>query len=96
MTGSGPAVCPGGACYYGAGWFVRPTHGDANWWHGGSLPGTTAMLVRTYDNVAWIGLFNGRVLTPTLDSVAELDAALWKAFAGVTSFPAQDLFPTFR
>lgn len=96
MTGSGPAVCANGACYYGAGWFVRPTQGDANWWHGGSLPGTTAMLVRTYDNVAWIGLFNGRVLTPTLDSVAELDAALWKAFAGVTSFPAHDLFPTFR
>src|SRR3954467_3133968 len=96
MTGTGPAVCPGGACYYGAGWFVRPTHGDANWWHGGSLPGTTAMLVRTYDNVAWIGLFNGRVLTPTFDSVAELDATLWKAFAGVTSFPAQDLFATFR
>jgi beta-lactamase family protein len=33
---------------------------------------------------------------PTFDSVAELDATLWKAFAGVTSFPTHDLFPTFR
>jgi hypothetical protein len=54
------------------------------------------MLVRTYDNVAWIGLFNGRVVTPTTNSEPELDATLWKAFAGVTSFPAHDLFPTFR
>ena len=96
MTGTGPAVCASGACYYGAGWFVRPTQGDANWWHGGSMPGATAMLVRTYDNVAWIGLFNGRVVTPTVNSEPELDATLWKAFAGVTSFPAHDLFPTFR
>ncbi len=96
MTGTGPAVCASGACYYGAGWFVRPTQGNANWWHGGSMPGATAMLVRTYDNVAWIGLFNGRVVTPTANSEPELDATLWKAFAGVTSFPAHDLFPTFR
>ena len=96
MTGAGPAACADGACYYGAGWFVRPTHGDANWWHGGSLPGATAMLVRTYDNVAWIGLFNGRVVTPTTNSESELDATLWKAFSGVTSFPTHDLFPTFR
>lgn len=79
-----------------AGWFVRPTRGDANWWPGGSLPGATAMLVRTYDNVAWIGLFNGRVVTPTTNSEPELDATLGKAFEGVTSFPTHDLFPTFR
>jgi N-acyl-D-amino-acid deacylase len=96
MTGNGPAVCAGGACYYGAGWFVRPTQGDANWWHGGSTPGATAMLVRTYDNVAWIGLFNGRVVTSTVNSEPELYATLWEAFAGITSFPAHDLFPTFR
>jgi CubicO group peptidase (beta-lactamase class C family) len=95
MTGTGPAVCASGACYYGAGWFVRPTQGDANWWHGGSMHGATAMLVRTYDNVAWIGLFNGRTVSP-VNSEPELDAALWKAFAGVTSFATHDLFSTFR
>jgi len=94
MTGSGAAVCPDGACYYGAGWFVRPTQGDASWWHGGTLPGTTAMLVRTYHNFSWVGLFNARSLTANLE--AELDAALWKALAGATSYPTHDLFSTFR
>jgi CubicO group peptidase (beta-lactamase class C family) len=94
MTSSGAAVCPDGACYYGAGWFVRPTQGDANWWHGGTLPGTTGMLVRTYHNFSLVGLFNARSLTANLE--AELDAALRNALAGVTSFPAHDLFSTFR
>jgi CubicO group peptidase (beta-lactamase class C family) len=94
MTGSGPAVCGNGACYYGFGWFVRPTQGDANWWHGGTLPGTTGMLVRTHHNFAWVGLFNARSMTANLE--AELDAALATAFTGVTSFPAHDLFSTFR
>ena len=94
MTGSGPAVCGNGSCYYGFGWFVRPTQGDANWWHGGTLPGTTGMLVRTYHNFAWVGLFNARSMTANLE--AELDAALAKAFTGVTSFPTHDLFSTFR
>ena len=96
MTSSGaPFGCGNGTCYYGAGWFVRPTQGDANWWHGGSLPGATAMLVRTYNNVAWIGLFNGRTISP-INSEPELDATLWNAFAGVTSFPTHDLFSNFR
>ena len=59
-----------------------------------TLPGTTGMLVRTHHNYAWVGLFNTRSLTANLE--AELDAALWKALAGVTSFPAHDLFSTFR
>jgi hypothetical protein len=94
MTGSGATVCASGACYYGAGWFVRPTQGDASWWHGGTLPGTTAMLVRTYHNFSLVGLLNARSLTANLE--AELDAALWNGLAGVTSFPAHDLFSTFR
>ena len=94
MTSKGATACNNGACYYGAGWFVRPTQGDANWWHGGTLPGTTAMLVRTYNNFSWVGLVNTRSLTANLE--AELDAALWNAFAGVTSFPTHDLFSTFR
>ena len=94
MTSSGAPVCAGGACYYGAGWFVRPTQGDANWWHGGTLPGTTAMLVRPYTNFSWVGLLNARSFSANLE--AELDAALGKAFAGVTSFPTHDLFSTFR
>ena len=92
MTGSGaPFACGAGTCYYGAGWFVRPS--DGYWWHGGSLPGTTAML-GSFKNVAWIGLMNARSISPNSES--ELGTALWNAFAGVTSFPTHDLFPTFR
>ncbi|HEX6749461.1 MAG TPA: serine hydrolase domain-containing protein [Longimicrobium sp.] len=94
MTGSGPDQCAGGACYYAFGWWVRPTQGDATWWHTGTLPGTTSILVRTYDNFSWVGLFNTRSLTANLE--VEVDAALRNAFAGVTSFPTHDLFSTFQ
>jgi CubicO group peptidase (beta-lactamase class C family) len=93
MTSNGVVVCSG-ACQYAAGWLVRPTQGDANWWHGGSLPGTTSILVRSYHDFSWVALFNARSGTGNLDG--ELDAALWTALAGATSFPAHDLFATFR
>jgi N-acyl-D-amino-acid deacylase len=94
MTSNGAAVCAGGACYYAGGWLIRPTQGDANWWHGGSLPGTTSILVRSYHNFSWVALFNARSATGTFDG--ELDAALWGALASVTSFPTHDLFSAFR
>ena len=93
MTSSGAAVCAGGACHYAGGWLVRPTQGEANWWHGGSLPGTTSILVRSYHNFSWVALFNARSATGSFDG--ELDTALWNALANVTSFPTHDLFATF-
>ena len=93
MTSDGPVVCASGACHYAFGWLVRPTQGDATWWHTGSLPGTTSILVRSYHDFSWVALFNARV-EPGFTS--ELDAALWDALASVTSFPTHDLFSTFR
>ena len=93
MTGSGATVCPDGTCYYAAGWFVRPVQSGATWWHGGDLPGTKSMLVRSYHNVSWVALFN--IGAPS-GLVNELDAALWDALGTMTSFPTQDLFPSFR
>jgi N-acyl-D-amino-acid deacylase len=93
MTGSGPDQCAGGACYYAFGWWVRPNQGDATWWHGGDLPSTKSILVRSANDFAWAALFN--TAAPN-DFVSELDAALWKTLASVTSFPAHDLFSTFR
>jgi len=93
MTSNGPAACAGGACFYAGGWLVRPTQGDASWWHGGSLPGTTSILVRSYHNFSWVALFNARSGTGLDD---ELDTALWNALALATSFPAHDLFATFQ
>ncbi|MFL5488681.1 MAG: serine hydrolase domain-containing protein [Gemmatimonadaceae bacterium] len=92
MTGSGATSC-NGSCYYAAGWVVRPVGSGATWWHGGDLPGTKSMLVRSYYNISWVALFNAGA-PPKFNG--ELDAALWDALAGVTSFPTQDLFATFR
>jgi hypothetical protein len=94
MTGSGPVLCATSGCYYAFGWLVRPTQGDATWSHGGSLPGTTSILVRSYHNFSWVALFNARSGAGSFDG--ELDAALWSALASVTSFPTHDLFSTFR
>jgi len=47
--------------WYGCGWSVRPTRdGKANFWHNGSLPGTSTLLVRRGDGVSFAALFNQR------------------------------------
>ena len=40
---------------YARGWTVNRL---SNWWHGGSLPGTTAILVRTASGFCWAALAN--------------------------------------
>lgn len=93
MTSNGTTVCPDGSCFYAGGWNVRPVQGDATWSHGGDLPGTKAILVRSYTGVSWVALFN----TAAPNSlVGELDTALWNSLGKMTSFPTNDLFSTFR
>ena len=75
----------GAAAYYALGWQVRPTGGDANWWHTGSLPGTSTILVRTANNLSWVALFNSRPAAS--DSFFnELDSELWRAVNAVTEW----------
>ena len=93
MTSNGATACPDGSCYYAGGWVVRPVQNGATWWHGGDLPGTKAILVRSYYNVSWVALFNAGAPN---SFTSELDIALWKALGGMTSFPSGDLFLTFR
>ena len=94
MTSTGPTACPGSGCKYAFGWWVLPTQGDATWYHGGTLPGTTAMLVRSDDNYSWVALFNTRSLTANLELA--LYTLLSQLHAGVTTSPTHDLFSTFR
>ena len=89
----GPPLWTGSPLHYGLGWLVRPTGGDANWWHDGSLPGTSTLLVRNYDGVAWAALFNRRSSNQSGSFSGALDALLWNALAGVTGWPTHDLFP---
>jgi N-acyl-D-amino-acid deacylase len=72
--------------WYGLGFDIRPAGKDANWWHGGSLPGTTTLLVRTHHGFAWAALFNARPAGKSNIGV-DLDRGLWQAFSEVTSWP---------
>lgn len=51
---------------YARGWSVNKV---PNWWHGGSLPGTSTIMVHTARGLCWAGLLNGRTegLGPALD-----------------------------
>jgi len=89
-----PPLWVGESYWYGMGWFVRPVPWDgANWWHTGSLPGTSALLVKTHNGLTWAALFNSRPEYPAgRDFITELDNSLWLAQSEVTAWPAHDLF----
>jgi CubicO group peptidase (beta-lactamase class C family) len=77
MTGS--TANPGYAC----GWARNSV---PNYWHGGSLPGTSTVLVRTNSKFVWAALANSRSPDPNLDGM------MWEINAAVPSWPAHDLF----
>lgn len=65
---------PGYAC----GWAVNR---QPNWWHGGSLPGTTTLVVRTASGMCWSVLANTRFRKPSepkKSTDAALDGLMWK------------------
>jgi N-acyl-D-amino-acid deacylase len=80
--------------YYACGWNVRPKgNGKANYWHNGSLPGTFTLLVRRYDGLSWVALFNQRSENSNLPDSA-IDGALHRAADSVDEWPDVDLFRT--
>lgn len=91
----GAPLWVGSSYYYGMGWLVRPVGAEANWWHDGSLPGTTALLVRAHNGLAWAALFNARAGGAAGSFAADLDQALWDAIAMVSAWPAHDLFAEY-
>jgi D-alanyl-D-alanine carboxypeptidase len=74
---------------YACGWLVNPV---GNWWHQGSLPGTATEIARTVGRGRYnfVILINTRNPNPAFS--ADLDRLFWVAEAGVTSWPAVDLF----
>ncbi|MDP8982873.1 MAG: beta-lactamase family protein [Acidobacteriota bacterium] len=81
--------------WYGFGWSVRPVGRDANWWHNGSLSGTTTLMVRTSQGMQWAALFNSSPREQ--DKLFEdLDPGLWDALTSVKNWPTHDLFSQFR
>ncbi|MGA9979213.1 MAG: serine hydrolase domain-containing protein, partial [Candidatus Sulfotelmatobacter sp.] len=75
MTTPGPANRSSGEVKYARGWDVR-NNGRGNWWHNGSLPGTTAILVRTATGFCWAALVNTR-RQPADDINLALDRMVW-------------------
>jgi len=83
------------AVYYACGWNVRPKgNGKANYWHNGSLPGTFTLLVRRFDGLSWVALFNQRSESSKQPDSA-IDGALHRAADSVAEWPDTDLFTTF-
>jgi N-acyl-D-amino-acid deacylase len=93
MTARPATVWDGSAFHYGAGWLVRPQQG--NWWHNGSLPGTSSLIVRTGTGLAWAVLFNARSMGSGSTFDPEIDPAVWQAVGQVTTWPAHDLFSQY-
>jgi N-acyl-D-amino-acid deacylase len=82
--------------HYGCGWMVRPDpanpiHGQPNYWHSGSLPGTATLLVRRRDGLSWAVLFNQRSHSARRPDT-DIDPAMHRAAAAVTAWPGGDLF----
>jgi hypothetical protein len=57
---------------YAKGWAVNKA---PNWWHNGSLPGTSSIAVRTHSGFCWAAFTNTRRNNSALDG--DLDGLIW-------------------
>jgi len=57
---------------YAKGWAVNKS---GNWWHSGSLPGTTTVAVRTHSGFCWAAFTNTSRRNSQIDG--DLDALNW-------------------
>ncbi len=83
------------AAFYGLGTQVRPINGHsglgANWWHGGSLPGTITYAVRLASGWSWVAFFNTR--PPKSDNFSgDIDKSINAALRATTPPATGDLF----
>jgi CubicO group peptidase (beta-lactamase class C family) len=74
MTTPAPAYPPGPA-RYARGWMVSD-NGAGNWWHNGSLPGSTTIMVRTSTGMCWAALTNTRT-QPSTEIDTAIDQMMW-------------------
>jgi CubicO group peptidase (beta-lactamase class C family) len=85
MTTPVPAYPPGDV-RYARGWMVR-NNGAGPWWHNGSLPGTTAIMVRTPTGFCWAALANTRT-QPDNEIDTAIDQMMWNMVRTVPSWNA--------
>jgi CubicO group peptidase (beta-lactamase class C family) len=83
MTTPSPAFPASSAAKYARGWMV----GSGNWWHNGSLPGSTTIMVRTATGMCWAALANTR--TEPHDEIDNaLDGTMWAMARSVPGWGA--------
>jgi CubicO group peptidase (beta-lactamase class C family) len=75
MTTPSPAYPQSSPAKYARGWMVRD-NGAGNWWHNGSLPGSTTIMVRTSTGLCWAALTNTRTEPSDVINSA-LDQMMW-------------------
>jgi CubicO group peptidase (beta-lactamase class C family) len=86
MTTPSPAYQQSSPAKYARGWMVRD-NGKGNWWHSGSLPGSTTVMVKTPTGMCWAALTNTR--TQPSDTInTALDQMVWQM---VRQVPAWNL-----
>ena len=68
---------------YACGWAVNNV---PNWWHGGSLPGTTSIMVHTGSGFCWAALLNSRESRGNTGGA--LDDMMWQMVRKVKSWKA--------
>ncbi len=83
MTTPTPASAPAN---YARGWAVR-NNGNGNWWHNGSLPGSTTIMVRTATGLCWAALTNTRS-QPSDEINNALDQMMWNIARSVPGWRA--------
>jgi hypothetical protein len=80
--------------HFGYGWFARPVGTDnVNAWHYGTLFGTFAGMVRRFNGVSWVVLFNQR------DDISDENYfeinSLFRHMDTITEWPEHDLFDAY-
>jgi len=76
MVTPGPAEAKSAEVKYARGWLVR-NDGRGNWWHNGSLPGSTTIMVRTATGFSWAALCSTR-RQPADEINLALDNLVWE------------------
>ncbi len=85
------------ATYSALCWNVYNEEHGQNWWHTGSLPGSSSLLVRAHNGLAWAAIFNDRPAGNQERNAfhADLDRLFWEASQEVDRWSDENLFPAF-
>lgn len=73
--------------FYALGWMVRPQEQGANTWHGGSIQGTSTLLVGRHDGFHWAILFNTNSNPEDKRLASLIDGPMHGVINSVTKWP---------